>query len=57
MKKFEELVKQVNKNAEFVIYPGAGHGFFADYRPSFNAAAAADALEALHGLVRQDLKA
>lgn len=43
VKKFEELVKQVNKNAEFIIYPGAGHGFFADYRPSFNAQAAADA--------------
>src|SRR5262247_4397101 len=40
VKKFEELVKQVNKRAEFVIYPGAGHGFFADYRPSYNAAAA-----------------
>jgi carboxymethylenebutenolidase len=26
-----------------VIYPGAGHAFFADYRPSYSAAAAADA--------------
>ena len=42
-RKFEEMVKQVNKNAEFVTYPGAGHAFFADYRPSYNAAAAADA--------------
>jgi carboxymethylenebutenolidase len=41
--KFGDLLKQTNKNAEIVIYPDAGHGFFADYRPSYNAAAAADA--------------
>lgn len=28
--------------AEIVIYPEAGHGFFADYRPSYNPDAAAD---------------
>jgi carboxymethylenebutenolidase len=28
---------------EIGVYPGAGHGFHADYRPSSNAAAAADA--------------
>jgi carboxymethylenebutenolidase len=42
-KKFGDLLKQHNKNVEVVIYPGAAHGFFADYRPSYNAAAAADA--------------
>lgn len=42
-KKFGDLLKQQNKNVEVVIYPGAAHGFFADYRPSYNAAAAADA--------------
>ena len=57
VKKFEELVKQVNKNAEFVIYPGAGHGFFADYRPSYNAAAAADAWKRCTGLFEKSLKA
>jgi carboxymethylenebutenolidase len=41
--RFAELLKQTNKNVEIVIYPGAGHAFFADYRPSYNAAAAADA--------------
>ncbi len=30
------------KQAEIVIYPDAGHGFHADYRPSYNAADAAD---------------
>jgi carboxymethylenebutenolidase len=41
-KKLGELVKMHNPNVEIVIEPGAGHAFFADYRPSFNAAAAAD---------------
>jgi carboxymethylenebutenolidase len=40
--RFGELVKMSNPNVEIVIYPGAGHAFFADYRPSYNAAAAAD---------------
>ncbi|HVZ06110.1 dienelactone hydrolase family protein [Hyphomicrobium sp.] len=31
------------KTAEFKIYPGAGHGFHADYRPSYNKDAAEDA--------------
>jgi len=57
VKKFEELVKQVNKNAEFIIYPGAGHGFFADYRPSYNAAAAADGWKRCTGLFDKTLKA
>ena len=35
-------MKQVNKDAQFIIYPGAGHAFFADYRPSYHAAAATD---------------
>jgi len=43
-KKFEEMLKQHgNKNVEIVIYPGAGHGFHADYRPSYNKEAADDA--------------
>jgi carboxymethylenebutenolidase len=42
-KKFGELLKQAgNQNVEIVVYPGAGHGFHADYRPSYNAVAAAD---------------
>jgi carboxymethylenebutenolidase len=41
-KKFGELLKMTNPNVDIVIYPGAGHAFFADYRPSYNAAAAAD---------------
>lgn len=42
-RKFIELVRRRNPNVEIVIYPGAGHGFHADYRPAYNAAAATDA--------------
>jgi carboxymethylenebutenolidase len=56
-KKLIEMVKQVNKNAEIMIYPGAGHGFFADYRPSYNATAAADAWKRCIALFDKTLKA
>jgi carboxymethylenebutenolidase len=39
-KKFGEMVRAGNPNVEIVVYPGAGHGFHADYRPSYNKAAA-----------------
>jgi carboxymethylenebutenolidase len=39
----KEKLKAAGKTAEFKIYPGAGHGFFADYRQSFRADAAQDA--------------
>jgi carboxymethylenebutenolidase len=42
-KKFGEMVRAHNKNVEIVVYPGVGHGFHADYRPSYNKAAADDA--------------
>ena len=41
-RKFVEMLKPHNPTAEAVIYPGTGHAFFADYRPSYNAAAAVD---------------
>ena len=41
-KKFIEMLKHHNKDVDMVIYPGVGHGFHADYRPSYNAAAAED---------------
>ncbi len=42
----EELkaaLAKANKTAEFKIYPGAPHGFHADYRPSYRKEAAEDA--------------
>jgi carboxymethylenebutenolidase len=41
-KKFGELVRAHNPSVEIVVYPGAGHAFHADYRPSYNKAAADD---------------
>jgi carboxymethylenebutenolidase len=35
-------LKAAGKPSEIVVFPGAGHGFLADYRPSYDAAAAAD---------------
>ena len=39
----EALAKAPSKTAEFKIYPGAPHGFHADYRPSYRKEAAEDA--------------
>jgi carboxymethylenebutenolidase len=56
-KKFGEMVKaNGNPNVEIVIYPGAGHGFHADYRPSYNAAAATDAWNKCTGWFNKYLK-
>ena len=41
-RKFVEMVKHHNKDVDIVVYPGAGHAFHADYRPSYNKAAADD---------------
>ena len=41
--KLGEMLKANNPGSEAVVYPDAGHGFFADYRPSYNAAAATGA--------------
>jgi carboxymethylenebutenolidase len=42
VKALEAALKAAGKTAEFHIYPGAPHGFHADYRPSYNQAAAQD---------------
>ncbi len=42
-KAMEAALKSAGRTAEFVIYPEAPHAFFADYRPSYRADAAADA--------------
>jgi carboxymethylenebutenolidase len=39
----EAAVKRSGGTAEFIIYPGAPHAFFADYRPSYRSEAAKDA--------------
>jgi carboxymethylenebutenolidase len=57
-KRFGELVKQAgNQSVEIVIYPGAGHGFHADYRPSYKPDAAADAWKRCTNWFEKYLKA
>jgi hypothetical protein len=43
----KERLNAAGKTAKFKIYPGAGHGFFADYRQSFPADAAQDAWQSM----------
>jgi len=43
VKEMEAAVKEGGGTAEFVIYAGAPHAFFADYRPSYRSDAAKDA--------------
>jgi acetyl esterase/lipase len=43
VKEMEAALKAAGKTAEFVIYPGAPHAFFVDYRPSYRDEAAKDA--------------
>ncbi len=38
-----QKLHDAGKDSEIVVYPEAGHGFFADYRPSYNESAARDA--------------
>jgi carboxymethylenebutenolidase len=51
------LLKANNPADELVVYSGAGHGFMADYRPSYNATAAADAWKRCTGWFDTYLKA
>src|SRR5215475_8267105 len=55
-KKFIEMVKQNNPADEILIYPGAGHAFHADYRPSYNKAAAEDGWKRCTGWFEKYLK-
>ncbi|MGC1455289.1 MAG: dienelactone hydrolase family protein [Nitrospirota bacterium] len=43
VKEMEAAIKAGGVTAEFIIYPGAPHAFFADYRPSYRPEAAKDA--------------
>jgi carboxymethylenebutenolidase len=56
-RRFGELLKHHNPSAEVVVYPGAGHGFHADYRPSYNAAAATDAWKRCTDFFAKNLRA
>ncbi len=42
VREMETILRNAGKKSEFVIYPGAPHAFFADYRPSYRPDAARD---------------
>jgi carboxymethylenebutenolidase len=46
-------LKAAGKPSEIVIYPDAGHGFNADYRPSYNAQAAKDGWQRMQAWFKQ----
>jgi carboxymethylenebutenolidase len=57
VRKIEALLKAHNPNVEVVIYPNAGHAFFADYRQSYRAEAAKDGWARCLGWFRRYLQA
>jgi carboxymethylenebutenolidase len=49
----KEKLEAAGKTAAFKIYPGAGHGFFADYRQSYRADTAQDAWMAMQAWLKK----
>jgi len=54
--KIRATLKDLGKDAEVVVYPGADHGFFCDERASYNQAAAGDAWQRLGKFLSSHLK-
>lgn len=57
VREMEAKLKAHHKTAELVVYPGAPHGFFADYRPTYRAEVAKDAWKRALGWFGTYLKA
>jgi carboxymethylenebutenolidase len=57
VKKFEAALKQAGKDATIVVYPGAGHAFFNQERPSYVPEAAGNAWERLKEFFAKNLNA
>ncbi len=55
-REIEKKLKQLGKDVQVKIYPGAGHAFFNDTRPAYNAAAAADAWRRTLDFFRRHVK-
>jgi len=49
----KEKLEAAGKTAKFKIYPGAGHGFFADYRQKLSRRRGARCLDDNAGLVQE----
>jgi carboxymethylenebutenolidase len=48
-----DAIQAAKKPSEIIVYPEAQHGFNADYRPNYNAAAATDAWEKMLAFFQQ----
>jgi carboxymethylenebutenolidase len=48
IERMRAALKQAGNPSEIVVYPNAGHGFNADYRPSYDKEAATDGWRRLH---------
>jgi carboxymethylenebutenolidase len=57
VQRFAEMLKQHNRNVDVHIFPGAGHGFHADYRQSYEPTAAAQAWKLCLDFFEKNLKA
>jgi len=57
VKAMESALKSHGKTAQFVVYPGTPHAFYADYRPSYRPEAARDAWGRCIAWFNQYLKA
>ena len=53
----EAALKAAGRTVEKHVYPGVGHAFFADYRPSYNADAAKDGWERCLAWFQKHVKA
>ena len=56
VREMETTLKAHHKMAELVVYPGAPHGFFADYRPTYRAEVASEAWKRALGWFAKYLK-
>lgn len=56
VKKFESALKEAGKSARIVVYPGAGHAFFNETRPSYDKEAAQDAWANLQDFLAENLR-
>lgn len=56
MEKFTGRLKELGRNFQSKVYPGAGHGFFCDDRPSYNADASKDAWQRVLEFFETNLK-
>jgi carboxymethylenebutenolidase len=52
----EKQLRDLGKDVEVVVYPGAGHAFFNDTRPSYDPDAAADAWRRTIDLFRKSVR-